>query len=129
VRLCPWIGSDTPDPFGPMTRSSNGEANGSLNKPADVAAGCGVTGPRGEAASGLDKCKILGGSGSANGLKPASLSSRIPAKVNCEDTLPFFLRNRFRSLFRLDERLIGGSPARKPCGSLIDRVRPLVLVE
>jgi hypothetical protein len=82
--------------------SSKGEANGSLGR-AGVIAGWGVRGPRGDA-SGLDNLNILGGSGSAKGFRSVSASS--PGSIGCEDTLLFFLRKRFLSLFLLDERIM-----------------------
>lgn len=71
--------------------------------------------------SGLDKRKILGGSGSAKGLKASfSFSSIIPANVDCDETLLFFLRSLFLSLFLLDERLTGSPAAKNPRGSFVE---------
>jgi hypothetical protein len=91
--------------------------------PAEAATGCGVVGPRGDAASGLSSNNVLGGSGSAKG--SALFSSTIPTNADWDETLLFFLRNKFLSLFLLDERLAGIPTAKSPSwGSLNDRGRP-----
>jgi hypothetical protein len=116
VRLCPNAGGIAPGHPGGTAGSSNGVWNGL----ACVTAGCGVRGPRGDGlASGFDRWRTLGGSGSLNGF---SLSSSMSTKADCEETLLFFLRSRFLSLFLLEERLTGTSAAKKPS-------RPFGLVE
>lgn len=60
-----------------------------------------MSGPAGEA-SGLERRRILGGSGSAKGLLMSILFSRMGLMDSCEETLPFFFRNTFLSLFLLD---------------------------
>jgi hypothetical protein len=57
-------------------------------------------------------------------------SSAIPMNGDWEDTLLFFLRSTLRSLFLLDMRRTKPPPiADCPCGSLMDRPRPLEVVE
>ncbi len=104
-----------------------------------MAVGCGGIGPLGwsPAVSGFDMRRFLGvlGVGSAKGSVPMLLllkagSSAIPVNVDCEEILLVFLRNTLRSLFLLDMRRRKPPPtAGCPCGSLIDRPRPLDVVE
>jgi hypothetical protein len=115
--------------------SSMSDAKGS-RATRGVAAGCGGLGPRGcfSIVSGFEMRRFLGvsGAGSAKGSFPILLlrtgSSVIPMNGDCEDTLLFFLRSTFRSLFLLDMRRTPPT-AKCPCGSLIDRPRPLDVVE
>jgi hypothetical protein len=117
VRWCPNVGGKTP---GAIWGLSYGDANGSVVKYADVIAGCGVRGPRGDA-SGFDRRRILGVSGSANGSEVfRSCSAIMPANADCDETLLLFLRSLFRSLFLLDECLAGSPVARKLWGSLVE---------
>ena len=99
-----------------------------------VAAGCGGLGTRGcsSTVSGFEMRRFLGvsGPGSAKGSFPMLLllrigSSAMPMNGDCDETLLVFLRSTFRSLFRLDMR----RTKPPPCGSLMDRPRPLDVVE
>ena|SRR5690242_3795941 len=103
-----------------------------------VAAGCGGLSPRlcSSIVSGLEMWRLLGelGDGSAKGSLPTWLfradSSVIPMNHDCEDTLLVFLRSTLRSLFLLDMRRMKPPPtAACPCDSLMDRPRPLEVVE
>lgn len=120
VRLCPNAGGIASGHPGGTAGSSNGVSNGL----ACVTAGCGVRGPRGDClASGFDNRRTLGGSGSLKGFAGSfSLSSSMSTRADCDDTLLFFFRSRFLSLFLLEERRTGTSAAKKPS-------RPFVLAE
>lgn len=92
---CPIGGGLASTSFVPSSGDSNG-----FRPTVPIAAGCGIMGPRGELGSGLSKSSVLGGSGSEKG--SLSSSAMMPANVDWEETLPFFLRKTFRSPFLLE---------------------------